>query len=223
MIYLFDDIEGFSSSDLEAAYREVSAERAAYARKYRFEIDRKQCVIAHLLLKEGLRREYGITLPVALSYSAAGKPFLRDYPAIHFNLSHCRRAVACAIADRPVGIDVEELQPLELTTPPGAVDVVPGVELEFKPGSLVDVCCSPAEKAAILASTNPSATFTAIWTRKEAYLKAHGLPLPASPSALAALPPTALPPAAETTPSGLAAEITTFAPTPAYYCSVCLL
>jgi 4'-phosphopantetheinyl transferase len=202
MIYLFDDIEGFSSSDLEAAYREVSAERAAYARKYRFEIDRKQCVIAHLLLKEGLRREYGITLPVALSYSAAGKPFLRDYPAIHFNLSHCRRAVACAIADRPVGIDVEELQPLELTPPPG-------VELEFKPGSLVDVWCSPAEKSAILASPNPSATFTAIWTSKEAYLKAHGLPLPASPSALAAIPP--------------AAEITTFAPTPAYYCSVCLL
>jgi 4'-phosphopantetheinyl transferase len=196
MIYLFDDIEGFSSSDLEAAYREVSAERAAYARKYRFEIDRKQCVIAHLLLKEGLRREYGITLPVALSYSAAGKPFLRDYPAIHFNLSHCRRAVACAIADRPVGIDVEELQPLDL----------------------VDVCCSPAEKAAILASPNPSATFTAIWTRKEAYLKAHGRPPPASPSALAALPP-----AAETAPSGIAAEITTFAPTPAYYCSVCLL
>jgi 4'-phosphopantetheinyl transferase len=209
MIYLFDDIEGFSSSDLEAAYREVSAERAAYARKYRFEIDRKQCVIAHLLLKEGLRREYGITLPVALSYSAAGKPFLRDYPAIHFNLSHCRRAVACAIADRPVGIDVEELQPLELTPPPGLVDVVPSVELEFKPGSLVDVCCSPAEKSAILASPNPSATFTAIWTSKEAYLKAHGLPLPASPSALAAIPP--------------AAEITTFAPTPAYYCSVCLL
>jgi 4'-phosphopantetheinyl transferase len=209
MIYLFDDIEGFSSSDLEAAYREVSAERAAYARKYRFEIDRKQCVIAHLLLKEGLRREYGITLPVALSYSAAGKPFLRDYPAIHFNLSHCRRAVACAIADRPVGIDVEELQPLELTPPPGLVDVTPGVELEFKPGSLVDVCCSPAEKSAILASPNPSATFTAIWTSKEAYLKAHGLPLPASPSALAAIPP--------------AAEITTFAPTPAYYCSVCLL
>ena len=36
-----------------------------------------------------------------------GKPYLAGYPDIHISLSHSGRLAACAVAKKPVGVDVE--------------------------------------------------------------------------------------------------------------------
>lgn len=154
MIYLFDDIEQFTHEDLEAAYKEISPQRYRYAMQYHFESDRKLSVIAYLLLQEALRREYGITEKVDIAYRQSGQPFLPSYPNIHFSISHCRKAVACAISNSPIGIDVEQLQPIS--------------------EDLLNACCSDDEKQDILASDNASVEFTLHWTQKESYLKMTG-------------------------------------------------
>jgi phosphopantetheinyl transferase len=41
------------------------------------------------------------------------KPTLADLPAWHFNLSHKRQWVAVAVADRPVGVDIETAEGVE--------------------------------------------------------------------------------------------------------------
>ena len=41
-----------------------------------------------------------------------GKPFLKERPDIHFNISHCSGLVVCVFADRPVGVDVETIRPV---------------------------------------------------------------------------------------------------------------
>lgn len=87
-------------------------------------------------------------------YDPYGKPYLRDYPDVHFNISHSGMYVACAVADRPVGIDVQMIS-------------------EYKP-NVADRVCSKAELAKIAASDNPAAEFTKLWTRKEAYVKWTG-------------------------------------------------
>lgn len=66
--------------------------------------------IAYLLLRYGLRKEYGINENVVLSEGSCGKPYLSNYPFVHFNLSHCDKGVACMISDSAVGIDITSVK-----------------------------------------------------------------------------------------------------------------
>ena len=77
---------------------------------YRFLIDQVLCAKAYILLKNGLRETYGITENPAFEYVKHEKPVLRDYPDIHFNLSHCKHGVLCVIDDKPIGCDIEEIE-----------------------------------------------------------------------------------------------------------------
>ena len=135
MIYLKEHPEELS---IALALNQVGPQRREAALRYMREIDRKLSLAAFLL-----------------AFGPHGKPFLRDYPGIHFNLSHCARAVLCVISDAPVGCDVEAVvSPLDM--------------------DLVRHCCSPEEQAAILASERPELAFYGLWTRKEAFLKWTG-------------------------------------------------
>lgn len=42
-----------------------------------------------------------------------GKPYLKDYPNFNFNISHSGEYVLCAVDNKPVGIDVEEVKHIE--------------------------------------------------------------------------------------------------------------
>ena len=107
MLYLNDDIAGF---DFEAALPLLSDQRREQALKFKFELGRKTCAMAYLLLCEGLRKEYGITERPVFEYGEHGKPFIIGHPDIHFNVSHCREGVICVISDRPVGVDIESIR-----------------------------------------------------------------------------------------------------------------
>lgn len=71
-----------------------------------------------------------------------------------YNLSHCSRGVACALSRSLIGVDIEVIQLPEQ--------------------SVIDYCCSEAERSAIAASDDPALTFTRFWTCKESYLKMLG-------------------------------------------------
>ena len=104
MIYLNTHPEDLN---IDLALKQVSPQRREAALRYMRDIDRKLSLAAFLLLMEGLEKEYGISEPPVLAFGPHGKPFLRDYPHIHFNLSHCSRAALCVVGDAPVGCDVE--------------------------------------------------------------------------------------------------------------------
>jgi 4'-phosphopantetheinyl transferase len=154
MVYVFDNIEAFSSRDLDAAYKVVSQQRRNYALKYHSEESRKLSIIAYLLLKLGLNKEYGITENVEFDFTDNGQPFLRDYPNIRFSLSHCKKGVACAISDEAIGVDIERIN--------------------RENDALIRYTCNDEEVNAILASPNSATAFISLWTRKESYLKLKG-------------------------------------------------
>ena len=114
-------------------------------------------MLAYLLLKEGLRQEYGLTDNPIFEYNEHGKPSIVGHPEIHFNLSHCKEAAICAVSNKPIGVDIESSQELK--------------------DSLVNYTMNDDEKAEIAGSHNPAATFIRLWTMKEAVLKlsGHGL------------------------------------------------
>lgn len=151
MIYLNDHLSDF---DVDAALPFLSDQRREQCLRFKYELGRKTCALAYLLLCEGLRREYGITSKPVFEYGEHGKPSIVGLPDVHFNLSHCREAVLCVLSDRPVGVDVESVR-------------------EYKE-SLVRYTMNDAEVRQIEQSADAALEFTRLWTKKEAVLKLTG-------------------------------------------------
>lgn len=150
-VLVADQLEDF---DLNEALGEISSERRAKARSYRYERDRRLSVAVYLLLKQALQDAYGIEENPRLAIGSNGKPFLVDYPRIHFNFSHCAKAAACIVSDRPVGIDVEEIAPVDWEV---ARRVLSAAELDD-----------------VRSSDEPNVSFARYWTKKEALVKLTG-------------------------------------------------
>lgn len=102
---------------------------------------------------------------LAFTQGRWGKPALAT-GELEFNLTHSGALALLAVAPAgcPVGIDIESLEQHRL-------DVV----------TLFDLTCHDSEKAALLALSGDAQrhAFMALWTRKEAYLKALGIGLQA--------------------------------------------
>lgn len=62
------------------------------------------------LLALTLKQVYGIEKMPRIEREAGGKPFFPERSDICFNLSHSHGAVACAVHDAPVGVDIERLR-----------------------------------------------------------------------------------------------------------------
>lgn len=140
----------------------LSADELQRASRFHFEHDRRHYIVAHVSLR-GILAGYLQTEPNQLKFSANeyGKPFLPDHN-IEFNLSHSREYALIAVArGRRVGVDIE------LTRE--------DIELE----SLATRYFSPREVSELMALPPQHRTlgFFHCWTRKEAYIKAHGLGL----------------------------------------------
>jgi 4'-phosphopantetheinyl transferase len=126
------------------------------AGRFKFEHHRKRFIAAH----SGLRKILMKYIPEnpAILKDSHGKPYLRDYPEIQFNLTHSEEMALCALTiDIPLGIDVEYTNKSH--------DIL-GISEKF---------FAREEFLNIQSSENPQQLFFQYWTRKEAYLKAKGI------------------------------------------------
>jgi len=150
-IIIENDIWGF---DLSTALGEISPQRCEQALRYRHELGQRLCVLAYLLLKQGLNEVFGINENPLFEYGEHGKPQLAGHPEVFFNMSHCKDAVVCAVSHRPVGVDVESIG-------------------RYKE-SLVRYTMNDEECNRIMESGRPDVEFIRLWTMKEARLKLTG-------------------------------------------------
>ena len=151
MIYIDDHIWDF---DLQQALAAVSQQRREHALRYRQERDQRLCIAAYRLLQHALRQECSINELPQFAYNPQGKPLLDGHPNIHFSMSHCCDAVACAVSDQPVGIDIETFEHYSEEV---AVRVM-----------------SEKEMLEIKSSPYPAMAFTRLWTMKESLYKLTG-------------------------------------------------
>ena len=134
----------------------LPAWRREKALQYKKLDDRKRSVLAFVLLQRALREEYGITEVPEFVYNEFGKPSLPNLP-IHFSLSHCKNAVACAVNDHNIGIDVESIVPYNHDVPRRV--------------------CTADELKMLEQSPNKDVAFIKLWTMKEAISKYEGMGL----------------------------------------------
>ena len=150
MLYIFDETDKLEDMPLGL----LSDERREKALKHRFPLDKKLSIVVYLLLCFALNEEYGIEGPVEFMYNENGKPVLRDYPEIHFNLSHCKRAAACVVSNNEVGVDVQDVRRI--------------------PDKVAKRVLTESEYKIFTTAQAPDEYFCEIWTIKESFVKLTG-------------------------------------------------
>jgi phosphopantetheine--protein transferase-like protein len=161
---LDDATQPFPTTD-EAVLDESERAHAATLRR---PLDALRYRRAHAALRE-IVGAYLQTPPERLRWRLGphGKPALEATSdrVLEFNLSHAGGWALVAVADRPVGVDVEALRPL--------------AQLE----GMIRRWCAPDEQRRLgaLPQERRDAAFLACWTAKEALLKAIGCGLQLPP------------------------------------------
>ena len=115
----------------------------------------REHVLGRSLLNFGLMKEYGRTWEI--ERETGSKPCLKGAEGVEFNISHTKGLVVCAVADRELGVDTEQIRP-------------------FK-SSLMRRVCSGAERGFVLAGRSEAKQqerFFRLWTLKESFVKAIG-------------------------------------------------
>ena len=172
-LFIKDNLSSITSQELEEALAALPDWRREKALRFKHEQGRKECAFAYLLLCQALKETYGIAQHPTFLIGEHGKPELSfvnsGSPALssphlsaltscpsslHFNLSHCKQAIACVLSERPVGVDVESV----------------GRYSE----SLARHVLSPEEFVLVSSAPYPQIPFTRLWTQKEAVVKLTG-------------------------------------------------
>lgn len=154
MLYIFENIDSLSDDFSKRCIPYLSTQRIEKVFSYRFPLDRNLSATVYLLLRFALKVNYGIDEPVVFAFGKNGKPFLRDYPQIYFNLSHCNNAAACAVSSGEIGVDVQEVTPVS--------------------DDLAGRVLTTEEFGEFKAAENPSLQFCEYWVMKESWLKKTG-------------------------------------------------
>lgn len=118
----------------------------------------RESAAAHGLLFRALEKEFPeLSGSFCLKKDERGKPYLSDHGEIYISISHSGGLAACAIGDRPVGVDVEERKP--------------------RSGQLRVLRKFHTAERQWLEEREPEnqvEAFYDIWVRKESFLKATG-------------------------------------------------
>ena len=87
---------------------------------------------------------------------------LKDYENLHFSISHSKDYVICAIADTPIGVDIEDVTRSALK------------HQSKRLCAIAKKCFIEEENLFLDTSKVWQEAFLMVWTRKESYAKAIG-------------------------------------------------
>lgn len=113
------------------------------------ERDRQNCILAYLMLKYAYNEAYG-NKSFEILTGKNGKPFIKNSD-FYFNFSHCKNGVICAVANSPLGADIQNIKPFNLRTS--------------------QKVCTQDEINYIKISEKADEEFTRFWTLKESIVK----------------------------------------------------
>lgn len=159
------DTAALNDCDVFEDYKKkVDDTRREKVERCRNEEDKKRSLLAGYLIQVGVREwigeESGLhnAIPLSLSYTYGenGKPYLTDYPRLHFSLSHSGSYVIAAFSEEEVGIDIQYHKPMQC--------------------DIAERFFSEEDKRLLeqLAAEGEADAFYRLWAVKEAYMKLTG-------------------------------------------------
>ena len=160
-------MEYLTTADYEKWYALMSKDKQVRVDRFRFEDDRKRTVTGEKLARKAIAEWCGISAKsIVFEKTETGKPYAKGLP-VEFNISHSGDMVVCAVDDKPVGIDIEKIRPIDLTI---AKRICTDDELNYLFGH------TPTEQDFTYTTDTKILTrFFELWTAKEAYGKCMGV------------------------------------------------
>ena len=154
MLYIVDGIDLFGDNFNKQMELFLSEQRCDKIKKLRFVKSKNVSAASYLLLRIALRDLYSINEVLEFEFTEKGKPMLKKYPHIHFNLSHSGDIATCAVSNEDVGVDVQMVKPVK--------------------DSVAKRVLTAEEYAGFKNAMNPDEYFCEMWATKESYLKLTG-------------------------------------------------
>lgn len=153
-VYVFTDYDSLGEEQIKLFASSFPDAWQKQLHRYHNHMDQCNFMMGRTLLRYALYKDYGIRDILAISYHAQGKPYFPENPSIHFNISHCKKGVVCAISHAQIGIDIETIRPFHLKT--------------------AKHICNEEEFDFIVHSTSPDLAFSKLWSKKESLIKYTG-------------------------------------------------
>lgn len=160
------DIRDLSDTEYNKWYSLMSTDKKRRVDRFRFVDDKKRTVAGEMLARKAIAERCCIA-PASITFGIKehGKPYAKDLD-VEFNISHSGDMVVCAVDDKPVGIDIEQIRPIDLTV---TKRICTNEELLHLFGY------TPTEQDfAYTTDIEILTRFFELWTAKEAYGKCIG-------------------------------------------------
>ncbi|MCL5064420.1 MAG: 4'-phosphopantetheinyl transferase superfamily protein [Firmicutes bacterium] len=157
MEVLATNVRGLSFDACQSLLYYMGKERQERIRKFRNQEDAIRSLFGELLIRVYAAENWGIAHRECIVLADGHqKPQFVNFPRCQFNVSHSGSWVVAAFDESPIGIDIEQIIPIDLTVANRFFTAEEVKQLENRP------------------VTQRLAYFYRLWTLKESYLKANG-------------------------------------------------
>ena len=147
----------FDINKFRALMTYCSKEKIERIKKFYNYEDALRCLVADILVRYVINTIYKIENRKIVFYqNKYGKPFIKNFANIHFNVSHSGSWVVCAVDNTHIGIDIEQIKPIDVT--------------------IAEYFCQKCEIDDLMNKTKVAKLlyFYEIWALKESYTKMKG-------------------------------------------------
>ncbi len=159
-IFLYKNTGNYSRQKIEKMLMMISPEEKERFFKFKFKKDAHLYLFGKILTRKIIgRMAKKNPIEIVFVKNKFGKPRLK-YPPIknfYFNLSHSGKYAVLVLSEKPVGVDIEEIRPIDIK--------LLSAQLHKKEQDELNSCKNPRKQ---------TEKFFTIWTLKEAYAKAMG-------------------------------------------------
>lgn len=156
----FDNLENRDAHNLS---KYLSQEKVEKLNRFKVDADYNRSLYAEIIVKQFFATKFGLHhSKINIVYDRNGKPYVKNFPDVHFSISHSGDYVLVAFNKGPIGIDVEKSN-----------------DFDYK--GIVDRYFENFEKNYIFKRSDDYfdklQRFYQIWTAKESYTKLKGVGL----------------------------------------------
>ena len=143
------------SDDFNYLLNFISTARQERIKGFKFFKDAQRCLFGEILARYAICRRLSIkNTELKFTRNEYGKPTILEPEGLCFNISHSGDWVVCAVDNKPIGVDVEFIKPIDLN-----------IARRF---------FSSDEYHDLINKENKIKYFYMLWTLKESYVKAVG-------------------------------------------------
>lgn len=154
-IYLVKVNSPIDENTFQCLLKFVRSEKQERILKQKIKQNADNMLVGEILTKVVIKKTFDLDISQQeFVYTECGKPYLPDYPDVHFNISHSGEYVACAVSDKPIGVDIQKIGKYN--------------------SDVANRVCNENELKQIKNGSDKASEFTRLWTQKEAVLKMYG-------------------------------------------------